>query len=89
MIRNKNQFLVNLEIHHLDTRQHANFHQPSVNVTKYQKGVYYLGVKVFSMLQSYIKTEFGNPKKFKVVLQKFIYENSLYSLDEYFELQKG
>jgi len=58
-------------------------------VTKYHKGVYYLGVKVFNMLPSYIKTVFDNPKKFKVVLQKFLYENSFYSLDEYFELQKG
>jgi len=40
-------------------------------VTKYQKAVYYLGVKVFNMLHSYIKTGFDNPKKFKVVLQKF------------------
>jgi hypothetical protein len=70
MIRNKNQFVVNSEIHHIDTRQHANFHQPSVNVTGYQKGVYYLGVKVFNMLPSYIKTESDNPKKFKVVFIK-------------------
>jgi len=83
---NKNQFLVNSEIHHIDTRQHANFHQPFVNVTKYQKKVYYLGVKVFNMLPSYIKIEFDNPKKFKVVLQKFLYKNFFSSLDEFFEL---
>jgi hypothetical protein len=88
MIRNKNQFLVKSEIHDIDTRQEANFHQPSVNMTKYQKGVYYLGVKVFNMLPSYIKSESHNPKKFKVVLQKCLYENPFYSLDEYFELQK-
>jgi hypothetical protein len=35
-IRNKNQFLVNSEIYHTDTRQYANFHQPSVTVTKYR-----------------------------------------------------
>ena len=75
MIRNKNQFLVNSEIQHIDTRQHANFHQPSANMTKYQKGVCYLGVKVFNMLPSYIKTEFDYPKKLKVVLQKFVYKN--------------
>jgi hypothetical protein len=45
-------------------------------VTKYQKGVYYLGVKVFNMLPPHIKTESDNPKKFKVVLQKFLHENS-------------
>ena len=89
MIINKNQFPVNSEIRHIDTRQQANFHQPSVNVAKYQKGVYYSGVKVFNMLPSYTKTELDNPKKFKVVLQKFLYENSFYSLDEYFKLQKN
>jgi len=52
MIRNKNQFLVNSEIYHTNTRQHANFHQLSVNVTIYQKGVYCLGVKVFNILPS-------------------------------------
>ena len=52
MIRNRSQFLVNSEIHHINTRQHANFHQPSVNAAKYQKGVYYLGVKVFNALPS-------------------------------------
>jgi hypothetical protein len=79
---------VNSEIHHINTRQHANFHQPSVNVAKYQKGVYYLGVKVFNALPSDTKTGFNNPKKFKVFLQKFLYEKSFYSLDGYFDLQK-
>jgi hypothetical protein len=88
MVRNKNQFTVNSEIYHTDSRQHANFHQTSVNVTKYQKGLYCLGVRVFNILPSYIKTEFDNPRKFKAVLQKFLYENSFYSVDEYFELLK-
>jgi hypothetical protein len=88
-IRNWNQILVNSEIYHIDTKQHANFHQPSVTVTKYQKGVYYLVVKMFNMLPSYIKTESDNPKKFKLILQKCLYENSFYSLDEYLELQKS
>ena len=38
-------------------------------MVKYQKGVCYLGVRVFNALPSDIKTEFNNPKKFKVVLQ--------------------
>ena len=77
------------EIYHIDMRQRANFQQPSVNLTKYQKGVYCLGVKMFNMLPSYIKRESDNPKKFKLILQKFLYENSFYSLDEYYELQKS
>jgi len=60
-----------------------------VNLTKYQNGTYYLGVKVFNKLPTYIKIESDNPKKFKLVLQKFLYENSFYSPDEYFESQKS
>jgi hypothetical protein len=62
----KNQFLVNSEIYYIDTRQHENFHQPSVNMTKYQKAVYYLGVKMFNKLPTYIKIESDNTKKFKI-----------------------
>jgi hypothetical protein len=88
MIRNKNQFPVPSEINHFVTRQHANFHQPSVNVTKFQKGVSNLGAKVFNVLPSYIKIESDNPNKFKLVLQQFLYENSFYSFHEYFKFQK-
>jgi hypothetical protein len=38
---------------------------PSVNVTKYQKGVYCIGVKMFNMLPFYIKSEADNPKNLK------------------------
>ena len=60
-----------------------------MNLTKYQKGVYYLGVKVFNKHPTYVKTESDNTKKFKLVLQKFLYENSLHSLNEYFGIQKS
>jgi hypothetical protein len=85
--KNKNQFKVNSEIYHYATRQHSNFHQPSPNLTNYQKGVCYLGAKVFNKLPSYIKEEFHNPNKFKLILKKFLNEKSFYSLQEYFELQ--
>jgi hypothetical protein len=42
----------NSEVHHIDMRQHLNLHQPLPNLTKYQKGVYYLGMKVFGVLPS-------------------------------------
>ena len=71
------------------TLTHINFHQPSANSTKYQKGVYDLGGGVLNVLHSYIKLESNNPKKFKLILNTLLYENSFYSLDEYFELQKN
>jgi len=43
---------------------------------------------MLNKLPTYIKIKSDNPKKFKFVLQKFLYKNSFYSLDEYLELQE-
>jgi hypothetical protein len=40
------------------------------------------------VIPSYIEIEPDNPKKFKFVLHKFLYENALYSLDEYSKTSK-
>jgi len=69
-------------------RQRADFHQLSVILTKYQKVVYYLGIKVFNVLPSYINVQSDNLKIFKLILQKFLCENSFYSVNEYLELKK-
>jgi hypothetical protein len=77
----KLEILRNSEIYHINTRQQANLHLPLVNLTKYQKGVYYQSIKVFNALLSYLKMEFDVPMKFKKILQKFLHENSFYSLN--------
>jgi len=71
--------MVNSEIYNIDTRQLTNFHQHFMNLTNYQKGVHCLSVIVSNMLPSYIKIGCDNPKKFKLILQKFLYKNSFYS----------
>jgi hypothetical protein len=62
MIKNKNQFIANLEIHSVNTRQHSNFHQPTLNLTKYQKVIYHSGVRVYSNLPPHIKDIYDDPK---------------------------
>ena len=59
-------------MHQINTRHHATLHQPSVNVTKYQKGVHCIGIKMFNMLPFYIKVESDNSKKYKALLQKYL-----------------
>jgi hypothetical protein len=54
-IKNMENFTVNSEIYQIETRQHANLHQPTVNLIKYQKGVYCMHIKVYNALPSYIK----------------------------------
>jgi hypothetical protein len=60
LFKNKHQFPVNTDIHQYATRHQSNFHKPLANLTKYQKGICYLGIKVFNKLPPYIKDEFGN-----------------------------
>jgi len=75
VIKNKELFTTNNEVHSICTRQHLNFHQSSANLTKYQTGMYYMGLKIFNTLHVYIKQESDNPKKFESLLKKFLYEN--------------
>jgi hypothetical protein len=63
-----------------------NFHQPSANLTKYQRRAFYMGLKIFNTLPVHIKQESDNPKKFESLLKKFLYEKSFYSLEEFYRL---
>ena len=61
-----------------------NLYLPQANLTIYQKGAYYSGIKFFNNLSSEIKNVAGNQKKFKIALKKFWYTYSFYTLEEYF-----
>jgi hypothetical protein len=72
LIKNRNQYPVNSEIRHINTRQHSNFHQPLPSLTKCQKGTYYLDIKVYNGLPSCIKDGSDNPNTFKLLLRDFV-----------------
>jgi len=44
--KNKHLFSTNYQIHSVHTRFKTNLHPPIPNLTKFQKGVYYSGIKV-------------------------------------------
>ena len=71
VIKNKNQFIANLEIHSVDTRQHTNFNRPTSNLTKYQKRIYYSEVTVYNNLIPRIKDTSDDPKNFELQLKQF------------------
>ena len=78
VLKNKNQFVANLEIYGVDARHHTNFHQPTSNLTKYKKEICYSGVRVYNNLPPHIKDVFGDPKNFKLQLKQFLYLYSFY-----------
>jgi hypothetical protein len=47
VVNNRDQFLINPEIHSINTRQGSDLNLPLANLDIYQKGVHYSGIKVF------------------------------------------
>ena len=85
VVKNIEEFSMNCDVHTINTRYRADLHPPWINLTKYQKGVYYSGIKIFSHLPWNIKNLSWNVNKFKLALKRFLLMGSFYSLDEYFD----
>ena len=82
IVQNKNLFLTNKENHNIDTRQRNNLYLPQANLTIYQKGAYYSGIKIFNNLPMEVKIVAGNQKKFKIALKKILYTYSFYTMED-------
>jgi hypothetical protein len=83
VVQNKNFFSTNNENHNFDTRQRNYLYLPQANLTIYQKGACYSGIKIFNNLPLEIKNVAGDQKKFKNALKKFLYTYSFYTMEEY------
>jgi hypothetical protein len=62
---NREQYFANSEIHNIITWHTSNLHLPRTHLNIYEKGVYYLGIKIFSSIPQDIKTYINNPRTFK------------------------
>ena len=49
-------YTMNMEIHNFNTRYNTNLHPPISNLTNFQKGAYYSGIRIFSHLPANIKS---------------------------------
>jgi hypothetical protein len=74
VVKHKDIFIINIELHKINTCQKLDFHVPSVSLTK---------VTLFNSLPLNIKKGAHNINKFKHELRKFLMENSVYSVEEY------
>ena len=75
VIRHKDMFTVNKELHKINMWHKLDLHVPLTNLTKVQKGVYYSGVTLFNSLPLGIKEVANNTNKFKHELKKFLLKN--------------
>jgi len=85
VVKNKNLFILNSENQNKSTRQFNNFYQPITNFTIYQRGVHYMGIKIFNTLPPYIKDISNNVRKFEICSKQLLHIHSFYSIEEYFQ----
>ena len=85
VIKNRDFFQTNSEIHNLNTHFNRNLHLTSTNLTSFQKGVLFSGSKIYNYLPSNIKALSDDAKRFKSALKKYLIEHSFYSLDEFYQ----
>jgi hypothetical protein len=57
------------------------------NLTKYKKGTHYMGSKIFNHLPNHIKGLLNEKRVFKKTLQRFLFDNVFYSIDEFLKFQ--
>ena len=84
VVNNRNLFLDNAELNTIRTRNSYNLHPPLSHLTRYQKGVHCVGIRIFSHLPASIKIIANETKEFKKTLTRFLLDNSFYSMDEFF-----
>jgi hypothetical protein len=85
LVKNKDLYTTNQEIHNINTRSNINLHPPVCNLTVFQKGVYFSGIKLFNHLPLNIKSLSNEIKSFKPALKRFLNLHSFYSEEEYFK----
>ena len=56
VVKNKNLYTTNQEIHNITTRSNTNLHPPVCNLTVFQKGAYHSGMKLLNHLPLKIKS---------------------------------
>jgi hypothetical protein len=84
VVQHKDLFITSLDSHNLETRRSNNLYTPQANLSVYQEGAYYSGVKIFNKLPSNINNVNSNITTLKTTLKKCLYANSFYTLNEYF-----
>jgi len=86
VVKNKDLFLLNSDIHTINTRNNSNLYMPNTNLTIFQCGVLYSGCKIYNKLPPHIKGLSNDLKRFKSTLKGFLMERTLYSTDEFYQI---
>jgi hypothetical protein len=89
VVENLDKFQRNTDVHNLNTRHKYDLHIPNTNLTKYQKGVYYTGIKLFNNLPPTIKSLNHDIKVLKPALKDYLLTHSSYSVDDFTSVENS
>jgi hypothetical protein len=84
IITNRELFKFNSQVHKFNTRSTHGLYYHQTNLTQFQKGISYMGVKIFNHLPPEIKSMSNDTKIFKLKLTTFLLQNSFYAIEEFF-----
>jgi hypothetical protein len=84
VVKNKDFFKLNSDFHTFNIRSKCDLHFPVVNLTVCQKGVCFVGIKLYNCLPITLKQISHDTHKFKVALKNFLAINSFYTVEEYY-----
>ena len=71
LVDNRHLCITNKEIHNINTRSNHKFHIRSSTLTKFQKGVYYSGIKLFSHPLCHVRQLCYDTKLFRKIFKSF------------------
>jgi hypothetical protein len=83
VVNNKDQFRMNSGIHSIRIRNTSDFYKSFSHSTIYQKGPFYVVIKIYDSLTPEIKKLSHNGKKTKISLRRFHHQHSFYTTDKY------
>jgi hypothetical protein len=84
VVDNKELFVENVDLYATKTRNSSNLNVPLSNLTVFQKGPQYFGIKAYNNLPDNIKLLSWNKNQFKKALLQVLHLHSFYDIGEFF-----
>jgi hypothetical protein len=81
---NEENFQTNSSLRSINTRNKHRLHRPIANLSCFQKGASYSGIRIFNSVPRSIKSLKNEKTRFKVALKIFLNAHSFCSVDEFF-----
>ena len=87
-VSTNSEFFVN-NADNFSTRSQKDLHLPIANLSVFQKGVYFCGIKIYNNLPTGSKQISYDTLNFKKAVKRFLFDKSFYSLDEYYKWKEN